>query len=455
MKNTVSCNKAPSERLFSRRDLWKLMLPLVLELLLTLLVGMIDSVMVSSVSEAAVSGVSLVDTVMQLLIYIFAALGTGGAVVAGQYLGSGKKDKACESSEQLIWFSALVSLAVMAVLFALKTLILNRFFGQITPEVRGYADVYLTITAFSIPAIAAYEAGAATFRTMGNSKVTMWISLMMNIINVVGNAILIYGAGMATGGAAISTLLSRFAAAIVILRLLLNQERELHIRKTLKIRFDKKLIQKILYIGVPNGLENGMFQLGKILVLSLISSFGTQAIAANAIATNISAIQVIPGSAIALGITTVISRCVGKGDYEQVKYYNRLLIMVMYGALFMIDFAIYFALPLILPIYHLSEETALLTTQMVLIHTLGAVLIWPLTFGLPASMRAAGDVQFAMIISIVSMWVFRIGAAYLLAGGLGIGAIGVWLAMAVDWLFRAVVFGFRWLGGKWKLKKVV
>lgn len=421
---------APSERLFSRRDLWKLMLPLVLELLLTLLVGMIDSVMVSSVSEAAVSGVSLVDTVMQLLIYIFAALGTGGAVVAGQYLGSGEKNKACESSEQLIWFSALVSLAVTAVLFALKTLILNRFFGQITPEVRRYADGYLTITAFSIPAIAIYEAGAATFRTMGNSKVTMWISLMMNIINVVGNA-------------------------IVILRLLLNQERELHIRKTLKIRFNKKLIQKILYIGVPNGLENGMFQLGKILVLSLISSFGTQAIAANAIATNISAIQVIPGSAIALGITTVISRCVGKGDYEQVKYYNRLLIMVMYGALFTIDFAIYFALPLILPIYHLSEETALLTTQMVLIHTLGAVLIWPLTFGLPASMRAAGDVQFAMIISIVSMWVFRIGAAYLLAGGLGIGAIGVWLAMAVDWLFRAVVFGFRWLGGKWKLKKVV
>lgn len=297
----------------------------------------------------------------------------------------------------------------MAVLFALKTLILNRFFGQITPEVRGYADVYLTITAFSIPVIAIYEAGAAIFCTMGN-------------------AVLIYGAGMATDGAAISTLLSRFATAIVILRLLLNQERE---------------------------LENGMFQLGKILVLSLISSFGTQAIAANAITTNISAIQVIPGSAISLGITTVISRCVGKGDYEQVKYYNRLLILVTYAALFIIDFAIYFALPFILPVYHLSEKMALLATRMLLIHTLGAVLIWPLTFCLPASMRAAGDVRFAMVISIISMWVFRIGAAYLLAEGLKIGAIGVWLAMAVDWLFRAVVFGFRWLGGKWKLKKVI
>lgn len=455
MKNTPDCNPAGQERMFSRRDLWKLMVPLVLELMLTLLVGMVDSVMVSSVGEAAVSGVSLVDTVMQLLIYIFAALGTGGAVVAGQYLGSGNRKKACESSEQLIWFSGLFSLAVTVALIAIKEIILNRFFGQITPEVRSYADTYLTITAFSVPAIAVYEAGAANFRTMGNSKVTMWISLMMNIINVTGNAVLIYGAGMATGGAAVSTLLSRLAAAAVILYLLFDTRRELHVRKTLNIKPEGSIIRKILYIGVPNGLENGMFQLGKILVLGQISSFGTQAIAANAIATNLSAIQVIPGSAIALGITTIISRCVGKGDYEQVRYYNRTLILVTYGSLFIVDVSIYAALPLILPFYHLSAETTALTTQMLLIHTLGAVTIWPLTFDLPASMRAAGDVRFAMAVSIISMWVFRIGAAYLLAHGLGLEAVGVWIAMVVDWLFRAVVFGIRWMSGKWKQMRVV
>ena len=215
-------------RLFTNRELWRLMCPLVIELLLTLLVGMIDSIMVSSVGEAAVSGVSLVDTVMQLLIYLFAALGTGGAVVAGQYLGSGNQKDACKSSEQLIGFSAVFSLAVMVVLIILKDIILNRLFGEITPEVRKYADTYLTITAFSIPAIAVYEAGAATFRAMSNSKITMWISLMMNMINVTGNAIFIYGAGMATGGAAVSTLLSRVAAAVVVTILLFNEQQELH-----------------------------------------------------------------------------------------------------------------------------------------------------------------------------------------------------------------------------------
>lgn len=193
------------EKLFTNRDLWHLMCPLVMELLLTLLVGMIDSIMVSSVGEAAVSGVSLVDTVMQLLIYIFAALGTGGAVVAGQYLGSGNQKEACKSSEQLIWLSLMYSFAVMVALLLMKGIILNHMFGKITPEVKAYEDTYMTITAFSIPAIAGYEAGAAIFRTMGNSKVTMWISLMMNVINVTGNAVFIYRAGMATGGAAIST----------------------------------------------------------------------------------------------------------------------------------------------------------------------------------------------------------------------------------------------------------
>lgn len=442
-------------RLFSNKDLRQLIFPLILELLLTLLVGMIDSIMVSSVSESAVSGVSLVDTIMQLLIYIFAALGTGGAVVTGQYLGSGSRENACKSTEQLIWFSGIVSISVTIFVVCSKGLMLNHLFGQITPEVRRYADTYLTITAFSVPAIAVYEAGAATFRTMGNSKVTMWISLMMNLINVVGNSILIYGVGMATDGAAISTLFSRFAAAVVIIILLLNEQRELHITKSFRLHLDWKLIKKILYIGIPNGLENGMFQLGKILVLSLVSTFGTYAITANAIATNISAIQVIPGSAIALAITTVISRCIGKGDYEQVHYYNRLLILVTYGALLAVDVLIFFALPLILPMYHLTEQTAHLTTQMLLCHTISAVLIWPLTFDLPASMRAAGDVTFAMVVSIVSMWVFRIGAAYLLAQWIGMGAIGVWLAMSVDWLFRAVVFAIRWFKGKWKLKKVI
>lgn len=442
-------------KIFSKKQLWQLILPLIIELLLNLLVGMIDSIMVSSVGESAVSGVSLVDTVMQLLIYLFSALGTGGAVVAGQYLGRDDKERARESSEQLVWFSGLFSIAVMAGLLCLKNPILNHLFGQITPEVHDYANIYLIITAFSVPGIAIYQACAATFRTMGNSKVTMWISLLMNIINCTGNAILIYGMRMGTAGAAIATLLSRTVAAVVIVVLLFNPKRQLYLRRTCKVRLKWNLIKRVLSIGAPNGLENGMFQLGKILVLSLISLFGTQAIAANAIGMTIAGIQVIPGSAIALALTTVIARCVGKGDYEQAKYYNRLLIFLTCAAMLVLDWSLYFALPWILPFYHLSAETAELTRQMVLVHTACAGIIWPITFDLPASMRAAGDARFAMVISIISMWVFRIGTGYLLALGMHMGAIGVWIAMVIDWMFRAIVFSIRWRSGKWRAKSVI
>lgn len=443
------------ERLFSNQDLWRLLYPLVITLALTLLVGMVDSVMVSSVGEAAVSGVSLVDTIMQLLIYIFTALATGGAIVAGQYLGNGRKKAARESAEQLIWFSAVFSAAVMILLFMLKEAILNLFFSSITPEVREHANTYLVITAFSIPAIALYEAGAVIFRTMGDSKAAMWISFMMNIMHIAINCILIYGLKMGTAGAAVSTLISRVAAAAAALVLLLNTNRELHITKIFALKPNSRVIRKLLYVGIPNGIENGMFQLGKILVVGIVSSFGTGAIAANSVATTLSAIQVIPGSAISLGMTTVIARCVGNGDYEQAKYYNRLLTTSTYACLLILNLAIYFALPVILPIYNLSPETAELTTQMVLIHTIGTIFIWPLTFNLPASMRAAGDVKFTMVISIASMWTFRIGAAYFLANSWSLGALSVWIAMIIDWLFRAILFGIRWLSGKWKFAKLV
>ena len=202
--------------------------------------------------------------------------------------------------------------------------------------------------------------------------------------------------------------------------------------------------------GVSNGVENGLFQAGKIILASLAASFGTSAITANAVCQTIASIQVIPGSAMQLAATTVVARCIGARDVEQARYYNRLLLLLSYGALAVCCGLLWALLPKILGMYHLSAATEELTTQMVLAHTLGAVLIWSLTFVLPASMRAAGDVRFAMIVSIVSMWVFRVMAAYLFANQLGFGALGVWIAMLCDWLFRAIVFSVRWLSGRWK-----
>lgn len=442
-------------QLFSRRDLLRLIVPLIVELLLTLLVGMIDSVMVSSAGEAAVSGVSLIDTVFQLLIYIFAAFGTGGAVVAGQYLGAGYKEDARQTADQLMWFSGLISLLILAAVYALRGVLLGRVFGAITQEVYWNANRYLLITALSIPAIAIYESGAAVFRTMGNSRTTMFLSLMMNLINICGNALLIFGVGWGTAGAAAATVVARYVTAFVMLRLLLRPDLTLHLTPSLRYRPDGRLIRRILRIGVPNGVENGLFQVGKIILASLVTSFGTSAITANAICQTVSAIQVIPGSAISLAATTVIARCVGAGDEVQTRRYNRLLLTAAYAVMVVFCGVFCFGMPVILEWYHLSAETAALTMQMVLTHTLGSILIWPLTFLLPSSMRAAGDVRFAMATSVISMFLFRLLAAYYFAETLAFGALGVWLAMLCDWLFRAVVFSLRWLSGGWRNKTVI
>ncbi|MBT9779658.1 MATE family efflux transporter [Clostridium sp. MCC353] len=444
------------EKIFSDRALLQLMIPLMMELALTLVVGLTDSIMVSSAGEAAVSGVSLVDTVMQLLIYIFAAMATGGAVVAGQYLGSKKNGEARKAATELVWINGGLSVLITAAVLLLSEWMLSALFGSITEDVYENAKAYLLITAFSIPGIGIYEAGAAIFRTMGNAKITMKVSALMNLINITGNALFIYGFSMGSRGAALGTLISRLVAAMCMAILLLNSKWELHVEKTWRHRVQWDMVKRILKVGVPGGIENGIFQLGKVVLLSFVSLFGTAAIAANAVTQTIASIQVIPGSAIQLGIVTVVSRCIGAGDYEQAAYYNRKLLKFTYIALVMLDIPIFLGLPWILRFYHLSPDTARLTTEMVFWHTLGAVTVWPLTFDLPASMRAAGDVRFAMVTSIVSMWVFRLGGAYLFAEVLGFGAVGVWMAMAMlDWGLRAVIFCIRYHSGKWKMKKVI
>ena len=439
----------------NNRSLVALIIPLVVEQLLAVLVGMADSIMIASVGEAAVSGVSLVDQVMVLLINIFAALATGGAVVAGQYLGHRKKDAACESATQLVWFITICAVVITALVYAGKSLILHGVFGQIEPDVMRHADVYLMIVTMSIPFMALYNAGAAVFRAMGNSKVSMQISIIMNVINVAGNAILIYGFHRGTEGVAIPTLVSRAVAAVLIIVLLCDEKQTLHIKRTWRYRVDWSHVRKILSVGVPNGLENSMFQLGKILVLSLVSTFGTYAIAANAVGNSIAMFQILPGMAINLAVTTVIARCVGAGDYEQVKYYNKKLLLITHIGTAVMAFSVFAVLPLILKAYHLSDVTAEATRQIIYFHGISAVLIWPLSFTLPSTFRASGDARACMIISMASMWLFRIIFSYVLGEYFGMGVFGVWVAMVIDWVFRALCFVIRYYRGGWKKQSLV
>lgn len=444
-----------SQYLFDNKELAALIIPLVIEQLLAVLVGMADSIMIASVGEAAVSGVSLVDQIMVLLINIFSALATGGAVIAGQYLGHRKKEAACESANQLVWFVTLCAIVITGIVYAGKYVILHGIFGRIEADVMHHADVYLMIVAMSIPFIAMYNAGAAVFRTMGNSKVSMGVSLIMNIINVGGNALLIYGRHMGTEGVAIPTLVSRIVAAVIIIVLLCNDKQEIHIKKTWRYRMNWSHVKKILMVGVPNGLENSMFQLGKILVLSLVSSFGTYAIAANAVGNAIAMFQILPGMAINLSVTTVIARCVGAGDYEQVRYYNKKLILITHGGMMIMSLGVFAVLPLILHAYHLSDVTAEATRQIIYFHGISAMLIWPSSFTLPTTFRAAGDVKACMYISMISMWVFRVAFSFLLGKYLRMGVFGIWVAMVIDWAFRAVCFWIRYFKGHWRQKALV
>lgn len=439
-----------NNRLFSRNDLVRLIIPLIVDQFLQVAVGLSDSIMVARVGEAAVSGVSLVDTVMLLIINIFTALATGGAVIAGQYLGRKDPKTGCEATAQLFNFTFLFSIFIMILGYLGQNVILYHVFGKIEPEVMKDSRTYLLIVLSSIPMIAMYNAGAAIFRAMGNSNIAMKTSLLMNSINVFGNALLIFGFHRGVEGVAIPTVMSRGVACVVILILLNNQEHELHILHPYPFKIKWNVLKKILYIGIPNGLENSMFQLGKIAVLSLVSGLGTASLAANAVGNNIANFAILPGMSFGFALLTVCAQCVGAGDFEQVKYYTKHMMRVEYLCLIASNLIVILALPFILSVYNLSDEAARYANDIILYHAACVVTIWPLSFTLPNTLRAAADVKITMVLSIISMWVFRFGFSYLLTMVFHMGIFGVWVAMTIDWLVRGIFFVCRYKSGRWQ-----
>lgn len=437
-------------RFFSNADLCKLIIPLIIDQFLQAFVGLADSIMVASVGEAAVSGVSLIDTIMVLILNIFTALATGGAVIAGQFLGKKRDEMACKSTNQLISFTLKASLIIMLLCYLGRNLITHVVFGKIEADVMYNCNVYMMIVFASIPMTALYNAGAAIYRAMGNSAVAMKISMLMNAINLGGNALLIFVFHRGVEGVAIPTLVSRTVACVIMMFLMNNQKHTLHLYHPFSFKTDWALLKKILYIGVPNGLENSMFQLGKILVLSIVTSFGTASIAANAVSNNVATFAVLPGMSVGFAILTVGAQCVGAGDYEQVRYYTKKLMKIVYVSLFAANILVVLAVPYIIKIYGLSAEASQYAHKILIYHSICAVTIWPLSFSLPNTLRAAADVTYTMILSIISMWIFRIGFSVVLGVYCHMGVFGVWVAMTIDWLFRAVCFSIRYLRGKWK-----
>ena len=447
----ILSDKTANERgyFFTNRLLWALFIPLFIEQSLEFCVGLADSMMVASLGEVAISGVSLVDFLVQLLIFSFSALATGGAVISGQYLGNKEPNKACDASDQLVWFTTILAILMTVFVLFAKSFLINILFGQIDQDVFDTANIYLSYMAISIPFIALFNCGAAIFRTMGNAKVPMLIMFVCDVLNIIGNAILLFVFGFGVEGVAIPTVIARALAAIVMTGFVLQEKYEIHIHRTLRHKFDWSLLRKVLDVGIPYGIENGLFQLGRVLILSLVSTFGTMAIAANSVGYAIGVFSVLPGFAINLGLTAVISRCVGSNDYEQAKFYNKKILLNVFLAHLGINLIIFALLPFILQIYDLSPTTASMASEMIIWHGIFAVLIWPIAFTLPTTFRGAGDAKWPMVVSLSVMFICRIGLSYVIADFLGFGVFGTWIAMFIDWYVRAGFYIYRYFSGKW------
>ena len=447
----------PLERqMFSNLDLKKLIVPLIIEQVLVMMVGMVGTMMVSHAGEADMAGVSLSDMINGVFQYVFSALATGGTIVVSQYIGSGDTEKGRKSASQLVMITTLLSGIFLGAMLLGNRALLSLFFGQIEADVMDAALVYLIITAFSYPFMAAYNAFAALFRAMGHSKINMKVSLLMNVINVVCNFIGVFMLGGGAAAVGISALISRIAAAAILGVMLLDRKKysiSISIREVFS--WNGQLLRKILGIAIPSGVESGLFQVCRVALTSIIATFGTAQIAANGVAVSIDNINTIVNSAVSLAIPAVIGRCVGAGDYAQAKYYaKKMLLIAQFGSILLVA-GVMLSLSPVLSLYELSEEARWYAYVLVMMHGTWTILLGTSSGPLPTVLRAAGDVKFTMTMACLGLVIGRVACSYLFAMVFGLGIIGMWLAMPTHWIFNSIGGYLRFRSGKWETKKVI
>ena len=444
-----------SRLLFDNRYLKALIIPLLIETLLSVTIGMMDTIMVARVGEHAVSGVSLIDSIANLLIFLFSAFATGGAVIASQYLGRKDERNACFSAKQLMYLSLAFSLAVSLLMLIFRRPVLDIIYGHIESDVMDSALAYFTPIIISFPFLAVLNSCNALFRSMGKSRITMIVAIIMNLINVSGNALFIYGFGMETFGAGLASLLSRMTACFYMVYKVTRPEEQIHVLDPLKFEVDLPMIKRILKIALPSGIENSVFHIGKILVSSTVASFGTASIAANAVFNALSTFANIPGSAIGMASVTVVGQCCGAREYDQASYYGKKLLGLTFLMMGVTCFVIFMLTPELAKLYNLSDAAYSLAVMTIRLNMFQTLLFWPPAFTIPNFLRAAGDAKYTMIVSIASMWIFRVMLSVILGVYLGMGFLGVCWGMFVDWYCRGIFFVTRFLKGKWKTKTVV
>ena len=441
--------------LFPRRALWMLLIPLIIEQMLNSLMGMVDTLMVSRVGAEAISAVSLVDSINNLVLQVFAAMAAGAAIICSQYLGR-KDEKGCnDAAKQIVLTVVVISSVIMIIGVGFRKPLLHLIFGSVEEAVMTNAQMYFLITALSYPFIALFQAGAAFYRACGNSKFTMKTALIANVANIVGNTLFIFVLQMGAAGAAISTLISRALCAFVVFYALRKPGYAIQLKNYFSIRPDLNLIVKILAIGIPSGIENGMFQFGKLAIQSTVSSLGTAAIAAQAMTIIFENVNGMAAVGIGIGLMTVVGQSIGAGRQEEAKYYIVKLAGYAEFAMIISCILVYIAARPVTVLAGMSEESTALCMQMILAITIVKPLLWVPSFTPPNGLRAAGDVRFSMITATLTMWLCRVALSIFLMRVVKTGPIGVWYGMFADWGVRGVIFTIRFVRGKWLRFKVI
>lgn len=435
------------------RQLFSLLLPLMIEQILNSFMGTADTIMITTSGAAAISAVSLVDSINVMVVLIFSAMATGGAILCSQYLGHKNAEKAVYAGKQLILCVTFVSAVGTLALILLRTQILSLIFGSVEEEVMRNSEVYFFITALSYPFIALYNSGAAIFRSDGNSRLPMTVSTISNVLNIVGNAVLIFGFKLGVAGAALSTLGSRVFSALVILIFLKRTKQQIRIDRYF-VKPDFPVISKILGIGIPTGIENGMFQFGKLAIQSSVSTLGTAAIAANALTSVLESFSSQAPIGIGIGLMTLAGQAVGADDTELAKKYIRKLTFFAFIAVTLSSLAVIAAVKPLTVISGMEADVALLAIHLsVFVHIIKPF-AWSWSFIPAYGMRAAGDVKFSMTLSSITMWTCRVALTIFLIRGMGTGPIGVWIGMSTDWAIRSVLFIIRFRSGRWLRHKI-
>ena len=446
----------PKERQrFGNRELFALILPILVEQLLTMLVGIADTLMVSYAGEAAVSGVSLVNQLNNVFIFVFGAVASGGAVVASQYIGRNDRENGVAASSQLLMITVLISAFLMGISILFRSQILSLLFGRVEPDVMEASLTYLVISALSFPALAVYNSAAALFRSMGKTKAIMNISIVMNAINVIGNAIGIFVLQAGVVGVAVPSLVSRTFAAVIMLILCFEKKNTLYVQMGKVLAWNGKMLKRILNIAVPNGVENGLFQLSKVAISSIVALFGTVQIAANGVAQSFWSMASLFCIAFGYAFVTVIGQCMGAGDIEAADYYNKKLLRITYIGSAAWNLLIMILTPFVLTLYSLSDDTKKLVILLVVIHSVFNVILCPVAFSLSNGLRAAGDIRFTMYASVFATVVCRVIFSIAFGVWMNLGVIGICLAMVGDWMVKAALIRVRYRSRKWTRFQVI